>query len=317
MLPVPTPRATSLPAAPDIGEAAAQALAHAHAPETRRIYALHRRAFEAWLGGTPLLRATPVDVANFLAEAGANRSHSWRAQAAAAIGHAFRKAGHPAPTAHPGVRRTLRGLRRQQPGAPQQAAPLTETALAAIEATALLPRTGRGGHPERPDAARRRGLTDIALARTLRDALLRRSEAARLTWQDLTTEPDGSGRLNISGPTKTDPEGARPHTAYLTRATVQALEAIAPPDGDAHTTLFGLSARQIARRIQAAATAAGLPGRFSGHSGRTGAAHSLAAHGATLVELQQAGRWQSPNMPAAYARQARAAHSAVARLLEP
>ena len=34
------------------------------------------------------------------------------------------------------------------------------------------------------------------------------------------------------------------------------------------------------------------------------------------MELQQAGHWESPAMPAAYARSAKSGHSAVARLWE-
>ena len=106
------------------------------------------------------------------------------------------------------------------------------------------------------------------------------------------------------------------HVAYLTRATVQALTPLWSPHHVPDMPLFGLGGRAIAERIRAAARAAGLIDGYSGHSGRTGAAHSLAAHGASLVELQQAGRWKSPSMPAAYARSARAGHGAVARLLE-
>ena len=66
--------------------------------------------------------------------------------------------------------------------------------------------------------------------------------------------------------------------------------------------------------IQARAADAGIEGRVSGHSLRIGAAQSLAAAGAGLVELQQAGRWDSPSMPAHYARGQLAARGAVARL---
>ena len=76
--------------------------------------------------------------------------------------------------------------------------------------------------------------------------------------------------------------------------------------------IFGLCARQISQRIRAA----GLMDKYSGHSGRTGAAHSLAERGASLVKQQQAGCWKSPSMPATYARSARAGQNAVARLLE-
>ena len=41
--------------------------------------------------------------------------------------------------------------------------------------------------------------------------------------------------------------------------------------------------------------AVGIGGRVSGHSLRVGGAQSLAVGGASLVELQTAGRWQSPS----------------------
>ena len=41
-----------------------------------------------------------------------------------------------------------------------------------------------------------------------------------------------------------------------------------------------------------------VAGRVSGHSLRVGSAQSLAAAGAGLVELQEAGDWQAPTMPA-------------------
>ena len=42
-----------------------------------------------------------------------------------------------------------------------------------------------------------RGLTDIAICSTMRDALMRRGEAADLRWSDIETREDGSGRLTI------------------------------------------------------------------------------------------------------------------------
>ena len=55
--------------------------------------------------------------------------------------------------------------------------------------------------------------------------------------------------------------------------------------------------------------------RRSSHSFRIGTAQSLAAKGASLVELQNAGRWADPSMPAHYARGESAKRGAVARLL--
>ena len=309
-------RATPGSLAPrDISEATREALLASRAAETRRVYKMHVEAFADWLE-RDLLEATPIHVANYLAGPGAGRSHSWRRQAAAAIQSAFDEAGLPSPAMHAGVRRALRGLRRQNPKAVRQAAPITEVVIAAIEVTAMNPRIGRGGKIESEATARQRGHLDIALVRVMRDALLRRSEAAALKWADVTVEPDGSGRLRLAMPTKTDQEGVEPHVAYLTRATAQALALLRTDDHTPDMPLFGLCGRQISQRIRAAARSAGLIDKYSGHSGRTGCAHSLAERGASLVELQQVGRWKSPSMPAAYARSARAGQNAVARLLE-
>ena len=63
-----------------------------------------------------------------------------------------------------------------------------------------------------------------------------------------------------------------------------------------------LSVNTIRRIIRSRAATAGIEGRVSGHSLRVGGAQSLAAGGASLVEMQIAGRWQSPAMPGHYAR---------------
>ena len=52
----------------------------------------------------------------------------------------------------------------------------------------------------------------------------------------------------------------------------------------------------------------------TGHSLRVGAAQSLAAAGASVIDMQLAGRWQSPRMPAHYARGQLTKKGAVARL---
>ena len=59
------------------------------------------------------------------------------------------------------------------------------------------------------------------------------------------------------------------------------------------------SIRAIVRKRAAAVD--GITGRIGGHSLRVGSARELAADGASLVELQQAGGWCSPTTPAVYA----------------
>ena len=108
---------------------------------------------------------------------------------------------------------------------------------------------------------------------------------------------DGSGRVHIAR-SKTDQE-AHGHVAYLTPDTAACLQRIKPADALPEERIFAMSARTIANRIKAAAEAAGIEGRFGGHSGRVGCAQDLAARGAGLTELQVAGRWQSAAMPRA------------------
>ena len=82
---------------------------------------------------------------------------------------------------------------------------------------------------------------------------------------------------------------------------------------DRDTPVFGLSPRQIGRRVNAAARAAGLGEGFTGHSGRVGMAQDLAKTGAELPALMTAGRWKSSTMPARYTERQSADRGAVAR----
>ena len=154
----------------------------------------------------------------------------------------------------------------------------------------------------------------MALVRTLWDALLRRSEAAVLTWGDIEREEDGSGRLTVRR-AKTDQEGAGA-VLYLSAATMEALDAIRPGDAAPETPVFGLAPDTIGRRVKAACQAAGLPDGYSGHSARVGTAQALVRAGASLPEVMQAGRWQGPAMVSRYAAKELAGRGAVARLYE-
>ena len=56
-----------------------------------------------------------------------------------------------------------------------------------------------------------------------------------------------------------------------------------------------------------------ITGFISGHSLRVGSAVSLAQAGATVVDMQVAGRWKSSEMPAHYAKAELAERGAIAR----
>ena len=125
--------------------------------------------------------------------------------AVAAIVDAHRSVGLESPQTA-GVTETLRGLSRQIGVSQKQARPLDADALAAIRATALIPRTTRGGSLEMEDTALRRGRLDIALASVLSDAGLRISEAASLRWRDVLDAENGAGLVYIER-SKTDQAG--------------------------------------------------------------------------------------------------------------
>ena len=143
----------------------------------------------------------------------------------------------------------------------------------------------------------------------MRDALLRRSEAAALRWTDIKFMDDGTARITIrhSG---TDEEG---EGAFVGKEAATALKAI-QDDATTDQRVFGLqSGRAVSSRIAAMARAAGLGEGFSGHSPRIGMAQDLAAHGASTSELMVAGRWKAHQMPAHYTREQAAGRGAVAR----
>ena len=96
----------------------------------------------------------------------------------------------------------------------------------------------------------------MALLSVLRDGLLRRSEAAALTWADVELRDNGSALLQVRR-SKTDP-AAQVVTLYVSRQAAQALLAMRPAEHllDLNAPVFGLSAKQIVPRVQALAEAA-------------------------------------------------------------
>lgn len=233
--------------------------------------------------------------------------------ASAAISKAYETAGLADITKAPQVRDALRSHRNSSARAGvtvQQAEALTAEVMAAIRATALQPRRGRGGIMETEAYARRRGRLDIALIGLMRDCLLRRSESAAVRWTHISADIDGTGRLYI-GTSKTDQEGEGT-LLFVSRQTMQDLDAIKPADaGD--KLVFGLHPKTIGRRIAEAARAAGMVGAFRGHSARVGMARDLARAGEELPALMTAGRWRSSEMVARYIAHESAGRGAVAR----
>ena len=289
-------------------------LDHAIADNTKANYRSQWRGFTEWARARAV-SALPADrahVAAYLAERSEREGHkpATLRTAAAAIACIHRASGLDDPCASAEVRRVLSGATRKAGSQQKQAAALTAEALVMIRATAHEPRPGRGGLPESPAAAERRGNVDVALISLMRDAMLRVSEAAALTWADIVTEHDGTGRLLIRR-SKSDQEGAGA-VVYISAPTMARLASIR--DGSAAgASVFGLCHNQLAKRIKLAARTAGLGEGFSGHSPRVGMARDLARAGIELPSLMTAGRWRSPAMPALYTRNETAGKGAVAQ----
>ena len=199
------------------------------------------------------------------------------------------------------VQATLDGIKRIYGMAPDQVKGVTPPDIAQIEATAHRRRIGRWGKRETTESARRRGDVDIAIVRCLFDMLLRRSELTALCWRDLTVHDDGSGTIHLKQ-AKTDRFGFG-KDLYVPNATVTALLRIRGEAND-EDRIFAMASRTVARRVQAAAKAAGLEGHYAGHSGRVGMAQTLATDGAESPEIMEGGRWTSEATVARYIRNA-------------
>ena len=171
-----------------------------------------------------------------------------------------------------------------------------------------------------------RGLRNSAILRVMSDGLLRISEVTELRIDDLQ---DSTLRIRFS---KTDQEGQGEHL-YLcedTRGIVgKWLERSGLTEGylfrrmtargdnlyrDKNTgEPYKLTDDGVRRIIKSCASRVGLVDKVSGHSTRIGSAVSLAQAGASLVDIQTAGRWKDPGMPAHYARAQFAERGAIAR----
>ena len=162
------------------------------------------------------------------------------------------------------------------------------------------------------------GLRDSAMIRLMSDCLLGISEVVAVNVADFEK------KTLIVRQSKTDQEGAET-ALYVTgdtrRVVKRYLKKAEITDGAVfrrirrgghvgQEQLTDFSARRI---IQERAKAAGVEGFIAGHSLRVGSAVSLAQAGATVVDMQIAGRWKSSQMPAHYAKAELAERGAIAR----
>ena len=274
------------------------------AENTRRAYEAALRGFED--SGYPETDAGVAAYLTGLFEKG--RSAACASMAVAALRFRARLHGRSSPVG-PSALRALAGFRRlgSERGRGQVAGVRWEEADLAAS---LAEGTGTLG-----------GVRDAAIVAVASDALLRVSEVAALDVADVDL---GEQTVRIRR-SKTDQEGLGV-VQFLGAPTVERIRAWLARAGLEEGALFRpvykggrlrpgrLTDRSIRGVIARWGKAAGAEGRVSGHSLRVGGAQSLASAGASLVEMQLAGRWRSPAMPGRYAQGQIAQQGAVARL---
>ena len=296
------------------------------ARRTREAYRAEWKKLSAWLDGRPLCDELLAEYLAVLHKKGlAPASVSL---ALAAVRCVCRLADAKSPVG-PITTSVMRGIRREGRGRGRgQVAPIRFR-----DADMLAMMIEREASPSSPEAAAR----DAALVSTMSDAMLRVSELVAIRWQDLYWQRDGSGRLAVPV-SKSDQEG-RGAILYLGAVTVTRLRVWGKAQGKVGEFVFtGIRrggsvqptplTRQSVRRIVIVHAKRYLPKMFpdgesggedviasiSSHSFRIGSAQSLARRGATLPQLQTAGRWKSPLMPAVYCQNEAAGNGAIARL---
>ena len=162
------------------------------------------------------------------------------------------------------------------------------------------------------------GLRDAAMIRLMSDCLLRISEVVTVNVGDLKE------RTLTLRSSKTDQEGTG-ESLYVCDATRNVLKRYRERADITSGALFRhirrgdhiqsdrLTPHSARRIIKKRAANAGVEGFISGHSLRVGSAVSLAQAGASVVDMQVAGRWKSSQMPAHYAKAELAERGAIAR----
>ena len=162
------------------------------------------------------------------------------------------------------------------------------------------------------------GLRDSALINLMSDCLLRISEVVAVNVGDIK-----GSTLRIKS-SKTDQEG-RGEALYICESTRRVIKRYLRKSGIERGALFRrvryqhhlgkgrLTANGARDAIKRWSAEAGVEGFISGHSLRVGSAVSLARAGASVVDMQTAGRWKSPSMPAHYAKAELAERGAIAR----
>ena len=292
-----------------------------YAGNTRESYDNSWRTFCRWLEARGISTELPVSpelVALFAVECSDGYAHGSVGIFLNGIAYMHRGGGYLSPTNDAIVKDVLAGLRRVKNIQQKQAPPLYEADIDKIIRTACNPRPsshimGSENGFEKRYVAERRGRMEIATVITMRDGLLRVSEARDLRWKDVTWSDDGSGTVYIRH-AKGDQKGEGA-VQWLSPRTMRALEAIRPKDAQETDRVFGVKYRRaIYGRIRRAAIAVGLGNGYSGHSPRVGMIYDMVAADVSPTAIIHAARWKDPAMLVRYTKYIETVRGAVAQL---
>lgn len=272
---------------------------------TLRNYRYWSRAIETWLNGQTLTDALLAAYITHLHQAG--KSPATISQAVAAVRWVAKNNG--VEIVGEVTTRTLAGIRRE--GKDRGRGQVDGLNWSDVERVCAFAEMD----------ASVAGLRDSALIRLMSDCLLRVSEAVAVNVEDL------KDKTLLVRSSKTDQEGVG-EMLYITSDTRRVIKRYCEKANITQGVLFRqvrrgdhiqtgrLSARSARRQISYWAELAGVEGFISGHSLRVGSAVSLAQAGASVVDMQVAGRWKSSQMPAHYAKAQLAVRGAIARFKE-
>lgn len=282
----------------------------AFSKNTEAAFASDTRIFSEWCAdnGRVSLPADAATVADFIDDMAETRAPATVRRYVASIAAMHRAHDVADPTKAEAARLRLKAMSREKGTRQRQAQGITENDVSAI-------RSHIGG-----DLA---GKRDLALLLTARDMLGRRSEIVGLNLEDVTFSDDGTATVLLRR-SKVDQEGEGVDL-YLSPQTTAAIHDWIQNADITEGAIFRslrkggkvagrLNEKRVNIIFKQLATAAGIdPQNITGHSCRVGMSLDLTRTGATLPELQQAGRWKSPAMPARYASREAAKHGPVAR----
>lgn len=275
---------------------------------TRKAYESASRRFAEWLDGRQPDDSLLAEYVRELFDRG--KSAATISLAVAAVNWVAKYAGH-GTVAGVATREALKAARRMGSARRRgQVSPLTREDLKVI------------CHDLRRDKSPR-ALRDVAIIRLMSDALLRVSELCALNVADVKFQENAV----FVARSKTDQEAEGVHL-FVTSATLKSirhyLDAAGIEDGalfrgDRTTDLASntrIDVDALRKIIKRRAKESDIDGFISGHSLRVGMTVSLAKRETSIVEIQTAGRWKSPRMPAHYASAELASQGAVARHFE-